>query len=76
MKHEIPENVTNSAVLYCINEFVRLERDREILKDHWFHGLSIYGLMNKYQISDTAVKKVLYGIGDRVLIMAAKLNQH
>lgn len=69
--HDIPENAKNSDIVYLIDEYVRSERDRNILKDHWFHDLSFYDLAEKYDISLTTVKKVIYGPGDKILL---KLN--
>ncbi len=69
--HSIPDNAKNSDVLYLIDEYVRLERDRKILIDHWFAGLSFERLASKYDISLTAVKKIVYTIGDKILL---KLN--
>lgn len=75
MKHEIPPEIPNSLLEYCVDEYVRNERDREILMDHWFRKLSIYSLADKYKLSDYAIKRLLYGEGDRVLLLAAKLNK-
>ena len=69
--HSIPEDAKNSDIIYLIDEYVRSERDRDILKDHWFHNMSFYELSEKYKISLTAVKKVIYGPGDKILL---KLN--
>lgn len=72
MTHDIPDDVPNSRIEYCIAEFVRLERDRAILRDHWFGGLSFMALVEKYDISLTAVKSIIYGEGDKVLLRAQK----
>lgn len=74
MTHNIPENVRNGNIEYCISEYVRLERDRDILRDHWFGGLSFMALSEKYKISDDTVKRVIYGQGDKILIKAAKMR--
>ena len=66
--HDIPESAKNSEIVFLIDEYVRRERDRDILKDHWFGGLSFYELSEKYDISLTAVKKVVYGTGDKILL--------
>ena len=68
MKHAIPEHVTNEAVNSAIDSYVRLERDREILRDHWFRGLSFMRLSEKYDLSLTAIKNIIYKEGDRVLL--------
>lgn len=67
MTHEIPESISNSAVEHCINEYVRKVRDREILRDHWFNGLSMMAISEKYDLSLTCVKSVVYDIGDTIL---------
>lgn len=72
MKHDIPDEITNSSIEYCISEYVRLERDRAILIDHWFGGLSFMALAEKYQLSETAIKRVIYDEGDKVLLRADK----
>ena len=72
MTHEIPDEVTNSAVIHCINEYVRLERDRAILYDHWFKGKSFTTLEKDYDLSLTAIKSIIYGQGDKVLLKASK----
>ncbi len=68
LNHEIPEHVKNSDVIYAIDEYVRLEEHRNILKDHWFKGLSFYELTKKYNLSLTTVKNIIYGIGDKILL--------
>jgi hypothetical protein len=73
MSHKIPENVTNSTLNFCINEYVRLEKHRDMLRDKWFMGLTLEQIAEKYEISDTQTKNIIYGIGDRVLLKAAKM---
>lgn len=68
MRHEIPENVKNSELAMFIDEFVRLERDRNILKDHWFLGLTFEQLAEKNRLSVNAIKNIVYGIGDKILL--------
>ena len=55
---KIPKQITNSELIYLIDEYVRLERDRDILKDKWFKGLSIEQLAEKYKLSETTIKNV------------------
>ena len=71
MNHSIPDTARNSDILNLIDEYVRLERDRRILTDHWFGGLSFYQLSVKYDLSLTAVKNIIYKVGDKILL---KLN--
>lgn len=72
MTHEIPADVTNSTIEYCIAEYVRLERDRRILRDHWFGGLSFTALAEKHDLSLTAVKAIIYQKGDKILLRAER----
>ena len=74
MTHDIPDDVLNSHVEYCINEYVRQLVHRDMLRDRWFGGLSLERLAEKYDISVTAVKDVIYGIGDKVLLRASKMK--
>lgn len=71
ISHGIPDDAKNSDVHYLLDEYVRFDRDRMILEDHWFGNLSFYQISEKYKISLTAVKKIVYGIGDKILL---KLN--
>lgn len=68
MRHDIPENIRNSELTMFIDEFVRLERDREILKNHWFRGETFEQLAEKNNLSVNAVKNIIYGIGDKILL--------
>lgn len=73
MSHKIPEDVTNTNINFCINEYVRVEKHRDMLRDKWFLGLTLEQIAEKYDISDTQTKNIIYGIGDKVLLKAAKL---
>ena len=68
MRHKIPDTVKNSDVLFMIDEYVRLVRDRDILKDHWFGGMTFEELAEKNDISATKVKSIIYNIGDKILL--------
>lgn len=72
---KIEENILNSAIEYCIDEYVRLVEHREMLREFWFKGMTISGIAEKHNKSDTAVKKVLYDIGDKVLLRADKISR-
>ena len=73
MNHKIPDDVLNSQIEYCIAEYVRNEKHREMLRDKWFKGLTLETISEKYEISETATKNIIYGIGDKVLLKAAKM---
>ena len=75
MNHDIPEETLNSDLAYCINEYVRLVEHRKILRDWWFHGATLESLSADYHISVTAVKKIVYTIGDPILLRASALSE-
>lgn len=70
--HSIPPEILNSDILYCIKEYVRLVRDRRILRDHWFRGITFEALAEKYDVSTTVIKNVIYDVGDDIIILAAE----
>ena len=70
---KIDDNTLNSNIEYCIDEYVRLKRDRQMMRDKWFEGLSLKELADKYDMSETAVKKVIYKKGDEILYRASKM---
>ena len=70
---KIDDNTLNSNIEYCIDEYVRLKRDRQMMSDKWFEGLSLKELADKYDMSETAVKKVIYKKGDEILYRASKM---
>ena len=74
MTHEIPEHIKNSELIFCIDEYVRNERDRKILKAKWFNGYTIEKLANEYELSETKIKSIVYDIGDEILLKACELN--
>ena len=74
MNHDIPEDIPNSRIEHLISEYVRLERDRAILRSHWFGGKSFQKLAEDYDLSLTAIKSIIYGQGDRVLLLAQEIR--
>ena len=70
---KIDNDTLNSNIEYCIDEYVRLKRDRQMMRDKWFEGLSLKQLADKYDMSETAVKKVIYKKGDEILYRASKM---
>lgn len=72
MRHRIPDDITNSQVIAAIDEYVRLERDREILKNHWFKGHTFERLAEDNDLSVNKIKDIVYGKGDAVLLQFQK----
>jgi hypothetical protein len=70
---KIAEDTLNSNIEYCINEYVRLVEHRDILREKWFYGYTFEQLSAKYHKSNEAIKKIVYGEGDMVLLRASKM---
>lgn len=71
---KIDEDILNSNIEYCINEYVRLVEHRDILREKWFKGFTFEQLAAKYNKSPTAIKSIVYGIGDKILLKASKMG--
>lgn len=75
MKHDIPTETLNSNIEFCINEYVRSYKHREMLRDKWFGDMSLEQIAEKHRISTTAVKDVIYGKGDIILDKASRIKK-
>lgn len=75
--HSIPTDAMNSWVRFCADEFVRDEIHREILLRRWFESPkpTIEQLAEQYELSDRAIKDIIYDEGDPVLIKALELTK-
>lgn len=71
--HTLSGDVKNSDIEYCINEYVRQIEYREILRKHWFEGVTLQALAAEYNKSMTSIKHIVYDIGDTVLLKADKM---
>lgn len=74
MTHAINEDILNSNIEYCINEYVRIIEHRDILRDKWFYDYSLEQIAEKYNKSLTAVKDIIYKTGDKILLKASKMS--
>lgn len=74
MTHAINENILNSNIEYCINEYVRIVEHREMLRDKWFNGCSLEQIAAKYNKSLTSVKDIIYITGDKILLRASEMG--
>ena len=72
--HTVGDDVKNSDIEFCINEFVRSIENRNILHKHWFERKTISELSEEYHVSETAIKKIIYNIGDKILLKAQKIS--
>lgn len=70
---KIPEDVLNSHIEYCIDEFVRSYEHREMLRERWFECKTLEQIAEKHNLSVTQVKNIIYTQGDKILIRASKM---
>lgn len=70
---DLDDNIKNSDIEFCISEYVRPYSHREMLRKHWFEQTTISDLAAEYHLSETSIKKIIYGIGDKVLLKASKM---
>lgn len=71
---KINDNILNSNIEYCIDEYVRIIEHRDILREKWFEGYTLDQLAGKYHKSLTAIKTIVNGTGDKILSKAAKMS--
>ena len=76
MTHKIDSNIKNSDIEYCISEYVRAYEHRDILREKWFGQKTIEELASEHNMSITAMKSIIYDIGDDILLRAAKMSQN
>ena len=53
-------NLSNSEVCYLIDQWIRNERDRAILKDRLINGLTFELLAEKHDMSVRQTKNIVY----------------
>ena len=70
---KIADDLLNSNIEYCIDEYVRLYEHRDILREKWFYGKTFEQIAAEHKLSVTAVKNVIYDQGDKILLRAAKM---
>ena len=60
MSRTIPNNLSNTDVKTLIDEWIRKQRDRDILKSRLVDGLLYKEIADIYKLSEEAVKKIIY----------------
>ena len=70
---KIDDDIPNSRINHCIDEYVRLIEHREMLREKWFYGKTLEEIAEDHNLSVTQVKNIIYKQGDKVLIRASKL---
>lgn len=51
---------SNSEISRLIDEYIHSERDRAIMKDRLINGMVYEGLAEKYDLSVSQVKRIVY----------------
>lgn len=62
------ENVRNSEIAVCIDEYIRSERDRNILKRRMIDGITYECLAEEFDMSVRQIKNIVYKGQDKVAI--------
>ena len=71
--HTIGDDIKNSDIEHCIDEYVRLEEHRAILRERWFKGKTLDQLAADHHLSTTIIKRIVYNTGDQILLKASKM---
>ena len=67
-------DISNSLIVQVIDEYVRNEEYRPILKDRFTNGLTIKALADKYGFSEQHTKRIVMKYGDKILLIASKIK--
>ena len=60
-------NLSNSEVCYLIDQWIRNERDRAILKDRLINGMTFERLAEKHDMSVRQIQNIVYKSMDRLV---------
>jgi DNA-directed RNA polymerase specialized sigma24 family protein len=60
------ESLKNSEISACINEYVRNERNREILKQRLLNGATYERLAERFDLSVSQIKRIVYREQERI----------
>ena len=64
--------IPNSSIIEAAYEYVKGEKNREIIVDRYIELLTFEKLAEKHDLSVSTVKRIVYKYGDKVLIEAEK----
>lgn len=64
--------IPNSNIIEAAYEYVKGEKNREIIVDRYIELLTFEKLAEKHDLSVSTVKRIVYKYGDKVLIEAEK----
>ena len=60
-------NIANSEIDYLIDQWIRSERDRAILKDRLINGMTFERLAEKHDMSVRQIQNIVYKSMDRLV---------
>lgn len=60
-------NLSNSEVCYLIDQWIRNERDRTILKDRLINGMTYERLAEKHDMSVRQTKNIVYKATEKLV---------
>ena len=60
-------DIANSEIDYLIDQWIRSERDRAILKDRLINGMTFERLAEKHDMSVRQIQKIVYKSMDRLV---------
>ena len=60
-------NLSNSEVCYLIDQWIRSERDRAILKDRLIKGMTYERLAEKHDMSVRQTKNIVYKATEKLV---------
>ena len=60
-------DISNSEIDYLIDQWIRNERDRAILKDRLINGMTFEHLAEKYGMSVRQIQNIVYKSMDRLV---------
>ena len=60
-------NLSNSEVYYLIDQWIRNDRDREILKDRLINGMTYERLAEKHDMSVRQTKNIVYKATEKLV---------
>lgn len=60
-------DISNSEIDYLIDQWIRNERDREILKDRLINGMTFERLAEKHDMSVRQIQNIVYKSMDRLV---------
>ena len=60
-------DISNSEIDYLIDQWIRNERDRAILKDRLINGMTFERLAEKHDMSVRQIQNIVYKSTDKIL---------